>query len=190
MLKVLLLCVLVSLMGCRGYNSEKEPIHLNPNLDFQAKYKAQTYSQQPVEGTVPWGNEQSFFKENRSAVLGSDTVPNNNPLTVNPTLMKRGQERFDIYCAVCHDKTGSGQSIVVKRGFVPPPDLVEDRIQAYSDGELYDIISNGIRNMPAYAKQIPENDRWAIVGYVRALQKARSATLDDVPEQLRNKVED
>jgi mono/diheme cytochrome c family protein len=198
-IKFCCLCLCVFIVGCRGYRSDKEPIHLNPNLDFQAKFKAQSFSEQPVSGTVPWGNEQSFSSENRVQYDSFSSINSGKkgveylekiPVSVTASLLKRGQERYDIYCSVCHDKAGSGNGMIIKRGFVPPPHLSVDRIVSYSDGELFNIISDGIRNMPGYERQLSESDRWAVVSYVRALQKANHSTINDVPEQLRNQVEE
>ena len=100
-------------------------------------------------------------------------------------LLKRGQERYNIYCAPCHDQTGSGKGIVVKKGFLPPPSMHLDRLRESPDGHFCDVISNGIRNMPSYKHQIPISDRWAIVAYVRALQRSQNAKTEDVPEELR-----
>lgn len=197
--RVLLCILMISVMGCRGYHSKKEPIHLNPNLDFQAKFKTQSLSEKPVLGTIPWGDRDSFSEKDRDDFVRTSAFNSGMengqylktiPLDVDGTLLKRGQERFNIYCSACHDKAGSGQGMVVKRGFLTPPDLADPRVVALSDGELFNIITHGVRNMPAYDKQIPEKDRWAIVSYVRALQKTQHATLNDVPEQLRNQVEE
>ena len=198
-IKILCLCLCFFIVGCRGYRSDKEPIHLNPNLDFQAKFKAQSFSEDPVMGTIPWGNRQSFSQDNRDKYVKNTEVNSGMsgsqyldeiPLNVTATLLKRGQERYNIYCSVCHDEVGSGQGTVISRGFVPPPNLSDSRIVSYSDGELFNIISKGIRNMPGYERQITEEDRWAIVSYVRALQKSNNASLNDIPEQLRNQVEE
>lgn len=176
--------------GCRGGLSEKAPIHLNPNLDFQAKFKAQTYSKNPPEGTVVWGSVLAN-KHGRAAYLQEDSAFYRGktqsgdfvsviPIPVTKELMERGQERFNIYCAMCHDRAGTGQGPVIKRGFVPPPNFSDDRILAYKDGQFFDVITNGIRNMPSYKLQIPEEDRWAIIAYVRALQKTRTAHADEI----------
>lgn len=195
-----LLVFLVVLSGCRGYRSEKAPFHLNPNMDFQAKYKAQTLSMMPPEATVAWGaNSNSATNNARPQALKEDPVfyrgktesgawVKSIPVPVTKTFILRGQERFDIYCSVCHDRTGSGQGMVVKRGFLPPPQLWDPRVMAYTDGELFDVISRGIRNMPGYGKQVPEKDRWAIVAYVRAIQRAHTATIADVPEHNRSEI--
>ena len=160
---------LALLAGCRGYRTENEPFHLNPNFDWQPKYKAQTLSSQPPKGTVP----RSTLNE------GDETASSMPPVT--DEFIRRGQERFNVYCSVCHDRAGSGKGMVVKRGFLPPPNLSEDRIIRYTDQELFTVIANGIRNMPGYAKQIPEKDRWAIIAYVRALQLSQHANVRSSP---------
>lgn len=192
--------VLFVLSGCRGARSEKTPFHLNPNFDWQPKFKAQMLTTLPPEGTVIWGNEHSFSSaKSREQYLKEDAAFYNGklangsfvgsiPLKVDEAFMKRGQERFNIYCAACHDQSGTGHGMVVQRGFAPPPNLGDDRLLAVQDGYLFDVISNGIRNMPAYAKQIPEADRWAIVAYVRALQKVQHGSVEDVPESSRKEI--
>lgn len=198
-LLVLFAVLAVGISGCRGFRSEKTPIHLNPNLDWQAKFIPQSLSMTPPEGTVPWGREQGLVdSESRDVFLaegvfytGKDWKGNwakNPPMAVDHALLKRGQERFDIYCAVCHDRAGTGNGPVIKRGFVPPPAFSDSRVVSYTDGEIFDVISNGIRNMSGYKKQIPEADRWAIVTYVRALQKMNNARLGEVPRSMRKKI--
>lgn len=179
-----------TLFGCRGGLSEKAPIHLNPNLDFQAKFKAQTYSKTPPAGTVVWDSVQpnkhgrdAYLKEDDAFYRGktaSGEYVSVIPVPVTKELMARGQERFNIYCSMCHDRAGTGQGPVIKRGFVPPPNFSDERILAYKDGQLFDVITHGIRNMPSYKLQIPEEDRWAIVAYVRALQKSRTTLSSEI----------
>ncbi len=199
-LLILALISFACVTGCRGYRTETTPFHLNPNMDWQAKYKAQSLSMTPPEGTVAWGADSTNANDpNRDTYLKADSAfyhgktdagqwVKKAPIPVTESLLARGQERFNIYCAVCHDKAGTGHGMVVKKGFVPPPNFSDDRIVAYTDGELFDIISNGIRNMPSYRKQIPEKDRWAIVVYLRALQQSRTSTLQNVPDQLKDQI--
>jgi mono/diheme cytochrome c family protein len=78
--------------------------------------------------------------------------------------------------------------MVIGYGFVPPPSFHSDRVRAFADGYVFDVITNGIRNMPAYGPQIPPGDRWAIVAYLRALQRSQNARLQDVPEDARNEL--
>ncbi len=180
------------IISCRGWRSEKPPIHPNPNMDWQAKFKAQTLSLTPPEHTIPWGNAASFMNQhsnreylNESSIqTGKDesgALINKIPINVDEILINRGRERYNIYCSVCHDYLGEGQGPVVKRGFVLPPSFYTSRVIEMSDGYLFDVISNGIRHMPAYKKQITIHDRWAIVSYIRALQKTRSGKLSDIP---------
>jgi mono/diheme cytochrome c family protein len=90
-------------------------------------------------------------------------------------ILDRGRERFDIFCAACHDRTGSGQGMVVQRGFPTPPSYHSDRLREAPVGHFYDVITHGFGRMPDYADQIPPADRWAIIAYVRALQLSQHA---------------
>ena len=104
---------------------------------------------------------------------------------IDAALLKNGQSKFNTYCSPCHDRTGSGLGIVPKRTLWLPTNLHEDRVVAMADGEIYDVISNGRRTMHGYRYQILEADRWAIVAYVRALQRSDRGTIQDVPAELR-----
>ena len=193
-LSVILISVIL-LNGCfQGTPSENTPIHLNPNMDNQGKYlpfkKSHFFAdgsamRMPVEGTVARGQ----LREDDVYYTGKNpdgTLVKSNPLKITMSVLKRGQQRYNIYCAPCHDQTGSGQGMVVKKGFLPPPSFHLDRIRVLPDGHYYDVITNGIRNMPSYKAQVPVNDRWAIVAYLRALQKSQNATAQDVPEEIRS----
>jgi len=197
LVSLILLAAALFISGCtRERTSEKPPIHLNPNMDHQEKYKAQAESQffadgatmrTPVEGTVARGE----LREETDYFSGKDNDGNfikNAPVALNMDGLKRGQERFNIYCSPCHSKVGDGKSIIVEKGMVPPPSFHIDRIRDMNDGELFDIITNGIRNMPSYRHQIHPDDRWLIILYLRALQRSQNAKLNDVPEQLRETI--
>ncbi len=103
------------------------------------------------------------------------------PFPVTRDVMVRGQDRFNIYCAPCHDRPGDGNGMIVRRGFRSPPSYHIDRLRQVPNGYMFDVITNGFGAMPDYAAQVPARDRWAIVAYVRALQLSQNATLDDVP---------
>jgi len=103
------------------------------------------------------------------------------PYPVTRPLLARGQERYNIYCAPCHDRTGSGNGMIVRRGYRKPPTYHSDRLRQAPNGYIYDVISNGFGAMPDYAAQIAPDDRWAIVAYLRALQLSQHAALTDVP---------
>jgi Cytochrome C oxidase, cbb3-type, subunit III len=192
-----LVCLIIILMGCyRGRPSENPPVHLNPNMDDQPRYNAQASSQffedssamrRPVEGTVARGElrEDNIFYEGKNQ---DGSLVKKNPLPLTMDLLNRGQQRFNIYCSPCHDLTGSGRGIVVKKGFLPPPTFHQQRLREVEDGHIFDVISNGIRNMPTYRHQIPVIDRWAIVTYVRSLQRSQNAQSTDIPEEMREKV--
>ena len=148
----------------------------------------------------------SFFADGSSArPLPTDTVPRGRlrddqalftgklngadvdqfPLPITRQDIDRGQERFDIYCAVCHGRAGYGDGMVVQRGFSRPPSFHVDRLRQAPVGHFFDVVTNGFGSMPSYAAQVPVSDRWAIIAYVRALQLSQSATLDDVPSEAR-----
>ena len=192
---LLLFGLLVS--GCfRGEPKREPPIHLNPNMFEQPKYKAQSESKffadgatmrAPVAGTVAFEglHEDDAYYRGRDDI---DSLIAKMPVKVTSELIHRGQERFNIYCSPCHGRTGDGQGIMVTRGYLPPPTYHQDRLRNAPDGYIFDVISNGIRNMPSYKEQIPVSDRWAIVSYVRALQRSQNAGINDIPVELRGSV--
>lgn len=193
-------CLAVTLLfNCRGEFSDEPPINVNPNMDFQPKEKAQAIARSIPEGTVAFGEEadvysgipqDKFLQENESVYTGKD--PNGQflsriPVQVDMKLLKRGQSRFNIYCAACHDQVGTSQSIVVRRGvgIPPPPDLAAENLLVMPDGQIFNSIKYGIRNMPGYAAQLESDDIWAVVAYVRAIQASRTAQADQVPADVR-----
>ncbi|NBX16905.1 MAG: cytochrome c [Proteobacteria bacterium] len=186
------LCILLA--GCQGQPSEQPPIHPNLNMDFQTKYRPQKKNEffedgramrQPVAGTVAVG----LLKDNQSLHEGKngEAFVSKIPLRITQSFVERGQERYNIYCAVCHGKTGAANGIVVQRnaGLLKPPSFHEDRLVNMPAGQIYDAILNGVRgNMPSYSYAIPVEDRWAIVAYVQTLQLSRRGTLNDVPSDI------
>ena len=196
-ISVLIIVSAVLIAGCyRGKSSKQEPIHLNPNMDSQPKYKAQSKSEffvdgstmrQPVEGTIA----RDELREDDAYYRGMDKKGNfirKNPVELTENGLNRGQERFGIYCAVCHGAVGDARSIMVEKQYLPPPSFHQDRIRNMPDGEIFNIISNGIRNMPSYKNQIPVEDRWLIIQYLRALQKSQNARIDDIPLGMREEI--
>jgi len=136
-----------------------------------------------VAGTVARGElrEDKIFYTGK---LNDKPVPAI-PIPVTRQLLKRGQERFNIYCAPCHDRIGNGLGMIVRRGFRRPPSLHIDRLRAAAPGYLYDVIANGFGAMPDYAAQVAPQDRWAIVSYIRALQYSQNAPVADLPPERR-----
>jgi len=107
------------------------------------------------------------------------------PFPIDRQVLQRGEERFNIFCAPCHDRVGDGQGMIVRRGFRPPPSFHIDRLREAPPGHFFDVISHGFGSMPDYAAQISVRDRWAIVAYIRALQLSQNAAIGDVPEDKR-----
>jgi mono/diheme cytochrome c family protein len=111
------------------------------------------------------------------------------PEPVTRATLERGRQRFDIYCAVCHGRTGDGQGMIVRRGFPPPPSLHIDRLRDIPVGHFYEVITNGFGVMYPYASRVEPADRWAIAAYIRALQFSQHATLADAEPEQRAKLE-
>ena len=105
------------------------------------------------------------------------------PVPIDLKLLQRGEQRYRIYCSPCHGQVGRGDGMVVRRGYRQPPSFHIDRLRAQPAGYFFDVITAGFGAMPDYAAQVTIPDRWAIVAYVRALQRSRLATLDDVPPE-------
>jgi mono/diheme cytochrome c family protein len=170
--------MLAALCGCRQ------------EMYDQAKYKplgesrffADKRASRPLpEGTIARGwlrLDQKLYagKEGQRLV---DVLPM--PLTRE--LLARGRERFNIYCSPCHDRTGSGRGMVVRRGYQPPPSFHIERLRDAPVGHFFDIMTNGLGAMSDYASQIDVSDRWAIAAYVKALQLSQNAPASDVPSE-------
>ena len=112
-----------------------------------------------------------------------------NPLPRTVAVLARGRQRYDIYCAPCHDRVGTGAGMIVERGFKAPPTFHQDRLRNAADGYFFETITHGFGVMPNYAQQIPIDDRWAIAAWIRVLQRSQNATLDDVPAAERTALE-
>ena len=110
------------------------------------------------------------------------------PLPLTIELLKRGEDRYGIFCSPCHGLQGDGQGMVTLRGMKHPPSYHQDRLRNVPNGYLYDVIINGFGAMNGYSAQLTPQDRWAIVAYVRALQVSRNARVADLPANLREKL--
>jgi mono/diheme cytochrome c family protein len=192
-----------ALIARRRATTTPEPrLHLVFDMAKQPKRKTQTADpmfadgramRPPVPGAVAWEDlhENSAYWEGRDA-NGWVTVF---PVPVTEKLVRRGQDRFDIFCSPCHGLDGYGDGPVAKRAdelkegtWVPPSSYHTDLVRQRPVGFLFNTITHGIRNMPAYGPQIPVADRWAIVSYVRALELSQDATVNEVPPELRNQL--
>jgi mono/diheme cytochrome c family protein len=140
-----------------------------------------------VDGTIARGHLREDAALNTGKADGKpvDTFP----FAVSAAVMARGQERFDIFCAPCHGRTGTGDGMIVRRGYRKPPTFHEDRLRQAAPGYTFDVITNGFGAMPDYAQQITVRDRWAIVAYIKALQRSQHAAIDGVPAAARAALE-
>jgi hypothetical protein len=140
-------------------------------------------SREPVAGTVARGQlkEDAFLETGREGEAFVESFP----FPVTHAFVKRGQERYEIFCTPCHGRAGRGNGMVVLRGYRRPPSLHIDRLRSERPGYLFDVVTRGFGAMPDYSAQIPVRDRWAIVAYVRALQLSQNAALGDVPAAQR-----
>lgn len=180
----------VAAAGCaRGCTSSRPPIHLNPSMDDQPRVRPQAASaffyngasmREPVPGTVAIGE----LKEDTVFFTGKG--PDGqfvaaNPVAVDERVSARGRERYEIYCQPCHDARGDGRGILFQRGNVPTASFHQEKVLDYTDGQLFDVITNGQGLMAGYRWPIPPADRWAIVAHVRELQRERQARAATAP---------
>ena len=178
------------LVGCR-YDMQDQPRYrAQKKSDFFADGKSM---RELPEGTVSRGNlrENKAFYTGKKEIAGSATTAaaqtvtdasgntvvssfpdaiEEFPIPVTAELINRGEERYKVFCIVCHGPVGNGDGMVVRRGFPKPPTYNDDRLRNAPVGHFFDVITNGWGKMNSYASQVPVADRWAIVAYIRALQ--------------------
>jgi mono/diheme cytochrome c family protein len=111
------------------------------------------------------------------------------PMPLTEALVKHGQERYDIYCSLCHGRTGAGDGMIVQRGYRQPPTFNSDRLRGVPIGHFFDVMTSGFGAMPSYSLQVPAEDRWAIAAYIRALQLSQYASAEETPGDLRQQLE-
>ncbi len=177
--------------GCRGQTSKEAPVAILRNMYQQPRYNPQSYSayfsdhrtmRPPVAGTVAREMELSAAISEGRTQDGKgfiDTIPSviierNGKMK---GLLERGEERYGVYCTPCHDGLGNGEGMVIQRGNNPsfkPPSFHSEKLRQMTDGQLFQTVTYGYNNMPAYGAQVPIDDRWAIVSYVRALQLSQA----------------
>jgi mono/diheme cytochrome c family protein len=179
---------LLGMTGCR------QDMHDQPRykpLRASTFFSDERSARPLVEGTVARGqlDEPSFYWDGTIAGQEIDFLPvpddpkamELGPEKYTQMLLARGQERFNIYCAPCHSRTGDGNGIVVQRGYRNPPSFHIERLRTARLGHYVNVIAKGFGVMPDYAAQVPAADRWAIAAYIRALQFSQHATIADVP---------
>ena len=201
---------LVWVAHARIGRSGKPRIHLIQDMDAQPKLKAQAYGDQwadhrAMRGAVVGTIARGRLTEDDHYYRGWTTDASNAEPTkqwagglpaqvkLDEALLRRGQERFNVFCAPCHGSSGDGEGTVpLRTRKLGAPWVVlslhTDNIRKQPLGELFNTITWGKKSMPPYAQQIPPVDRWAIVAYIKALQLSQNATMDDVPPQVRKEL--
>jgi mono/diheme cytochrome c family protein len=191
-----ILLALLFLSGCSAVQ-RTPPIEVWDDMKRQGKYMPQMESaifedsrgsRRPPENTIARGH----LTENTAFYTGmeGEVYVGKNPVPITAELLQQGQTKFNIYCTPCHDREGYGKGIVPLH--VPtwqPSNLMEDRVVQFVDGDIFNVITNGRRTMPAYRFQIDVADRWAIVAYVRVLQRAHHSTISEVPAEMRTQLQ-
>jgi mono/diheme cytochrome c family protein len=170
------LVALSAAAGCR------QDMHNQPKyrpLRASAFFENASSARPLVEGTIARGTLQTdaaFFTGKNGALFVNEL-----PFPVTAEVVERGQQRYNIYCTPCHDGTGTGNGMVVQRGYPQPPSFHIDRLRNVEAGYFFDVMTNGFGRMPDYRAQVSPRDRWNIVAYIRTLQLAQHATAADVP---------
>jgi mono/diheme cytochrome c family protein len=176
-------CCLLAAAGCRqDMHNQPKYIPLRDSTLFANGSSARPL----VEDTVARGtlqDDEAFFTGKVGGV-GVDTLP----LPLTKEVLDRGEQRYNIYCSPCHDPAGTGQGMIVRRGYRQPPSFHIDRLRQAPIGHYFDVITNGFGAMPDYRAQVAPRDRWAIAAYVRALQLSQHAAAAEIPADDRQKL--
>lgn len=194
-----LVVLVISIAGFRGRRSTQPPVEVFPDMDRQAKYKPELESKffadgrvdRPLPaGVVPRGRTiapdpdylraDDFLYRGRAAdgAFARGFPPQ---LALDGKFMARGRERYTIYCSPCHGALGDGQGVTRGYGMVTTASYQDDRIRQMPEGEIFNTITNGKNTMSSYADKLSPEDRWAVIAYVRALERARHGAVADVP---------
>jgi mono/diheme cytochrome c family protein len=214
---ILITVAIVSLAGFRGEKSSEPPVQIFPDMKVQPRYDPQHTStffadgssaRKPVSGTIPLGytlpgsflqagaknttiqptgfaNQPDYYNTGKFG----DSYGDGFPIEVSEALINRGRERFNINCAVCHGKAGLGNGVISKFGIATIVNLQDERIRTMPDGQIFSTLTNGKNTMGAYGPQIAVDDRWAIVAYVRALQKSQGMKLTELSAEKQKELQ-
>lgn len=190
-----LVVLTVSVLGFRGSKFTSPPLWvfsdtLFPEMNHQGKYKPQAESKffadgradRPLPaGVVPRGflrDDDHFYRGKTADGQWAKGFPE--AVKVDARLLARGRERYTIYCAPCHGALGDGNGITKQYGMGATPTYHDDRLRTMAEGEIFNTITNGIKTMSAYGDKLVPEDRWAVIAYVRALQRAQNSRAEDV----------
>ena len=193
---ILLVVAVLTIFGLRGTPFKSPPVEIFSDMDRQPKYKPQSESEffadgrtdRPVPvGTVP---REGFIEDVQLATGKTDAgeFASGFPVEVTLELMTRGQDRFQIFCAPCHGALGDGSGITRQYGMAATPSYHDDRLRDMSEGEIFNTITHGKNLMGRYGDKMSVEDRWAVIAYVRALQRTHQGTVDDVPPANRSEL--
>jgi len=204
------ICVIavMGILGKRGSHFRKPPLYIFPDMDWQLKLRPQKESgfftngltsQPVVPGTIARsapiqtaGGPVYPYEDspvNTGRATGTTNFVDNNPMPITAQLLRRGQQRFIINCSPCHGATAEGTGITKKIGAMAVvANLHDPRIVEMPDGELFYVITNGRNLMGPYGANVVPEDRWAIIAYLRALQLTHLGTIEDVPQDMRDKL--
>lgn len=156
-----------------------------PALEHQPKYET-------FEAAPGWPQDQSARTPVPGTIARDETlepIADTLPMALEAALLDRGQQRYDIFCSPCHDRTGHGNGMIVQRGFPAPPSLHSERLRQAPLRHFVDVITDGYGVMYSYRGRVPLEDRWAIAAYIQALQLSQHATVDDLTPPQRNRLE-
>ncbi len=201
-----LVVVTVSIFGFRGRTFTQPPMDVFPEWAFPGmKYQPKLTQQVPSNFFADGRSDRAAPPNTVAASYGPAGQPLRNDdvlflgkapdgsfargfpsrIRVDMRLLERGRDRFTIYCSPCHGAVGDGNGITKKYGMGATPTYHDDRLRKMAEGEIFNTITNGKGQMNSYADKLRPGDRWAVVAYVRALQRAQTGTLADVPEDHR-----
>ena len=183
--KATLLITILLVVACRPPQKMAEQPQYDP-LEPSEFFENGMSARPAVEGTIARGQlvEDLFLTTGKTGNVYAASYP----FEITPAVMKRGRDRYDIYCSMCHGRVGGGNGMIVQRGYRRPTTFHDPRLRTEQPGYFFDVITNGFGSMPAYGGMIAPADRWAIVAYLRALQLSQNASIDDVPESERWRV--
>ncbi len=168
----------------------RQDMHDQPKLEPLEKntfFADQRASRPLVEGTVARG--QLRIDEHLYTGKVNGELVTTLPFAATKEVLERGRERYNIFCSPCHDRIGSGNGMIVQRGFRKPPSFHLDRLREMPVGHYFDVMTNGFGTMYSYSDRITPKDRWAIAAYIRVLQLSQNAALSDVPTEQRSTLE-
>ena len=185
----------ISIFGFRGEKSAKPPFIIFPDMDNQSKFKPQGTSpffadgrtdRLPVPGTVARG----FLQEDDHTHFGKagEEWVRGFPMAIDRSVLQHGQQMYEIYCAVCHGGTGDGNGVTKSRGMLVTPSFHIDRLRDMPEGEIYNTLTNGKGLMGYYRDKLSVSDRWAVIAYMRVLQRSQNGSIEDVPPSARREL--